>query len=112
MTIPGDVVLAPIPQADGSVKSRPAVFLREMQPYSDLLVCGISTQLHHEVVGFDERISPGDKDFVASGLRAPSLIRLGYLAVLPRNLATGAIGAISAERHRRLLTALSDYLIA
>jgi mRNA interferase MazF len=42
----GDVVLATIPQADTRVKNRPAVILREMPPYGDLLVCGISTHLH------------------------------------------------------------------
>ena len=50
----GDVILTPIPQADGSVKNRPAVVLREMPRYHDLLVCGVSTQLHQRVEGFDE----------------------------------------------------------
>ena len=50
----GDVVLTPVPQANGILKNRPAIFLREMPPYRDVLVCGISTQLHQEVKGFDE----------------------------------------------------------
>lgn len=107
----GDVILTPIPQADGTVKHRPAIVLREMPPYRDVLVCGISTQLHHCVNGFDEIISPNDPDFVASGLLSESLIRLGFLAVLPRKSVPGTIGAISSERHRRLLKRLSDYLI-
>ena len=41
----GDVVLTPIPQADGMIKNRPAIILREMPPYKDFLVCGVSTQL-------------------------------------------------------------------
>jgi mRNA interferase MazF len=41
----GDVVLAPFPQADGVVKNRPAVVLRVMRPFGDLLVCGVSRQL-------------------------------------------------------------------
>ena len=45
----GDVILTPIPQADGNVKNRPAVLLREMPLYADMLVCGVSTQLHHYV---------------------------------------------------------------
>jgi mRNA interferase MazF len=64
----GDVILTPIPQADGRVKNRPAIFLREMPLYGDLLVCGISTQLHHYVSGFDEIITPADIDFGASAL--------------------------------------------
>jgi mRNA interferase MazF len=40
----GDVILTPVPQADGQTKNRPAVILREMPPFGDVLVCGISTQ--------------------------------------------------------------------
>ena len=80
----GDVILTPISQADGSVKNRPAVVLREMPRYHDLLVCGVSTQIHQRVEGFDEIVSPGDPDFSSSGLLSESLIRLGFLAVLPR----------------------------
>jgi|ERR1044072_1902433 mRNA interferase MazF len=107
----GDVILTPVPQADGNLKNRPAIFLREMPPYRDVLVCGVSTQLHHEVKGFDEVIRPTDSDFVASGLKTDSLIRLGFLAVLPRKAVIGSIGAISTVRTRRLLKRLSDYLI-
>ncbi len=95
-----DIVLTPVPQADGQVKNRPA-----------LLVCGISTQLRQEVVGFDEMIVRQDEDFVGSGLVADSLIRLGFLAVIPQNQLMGTIGAIAANRHERLLKNLSDHLL-
>ena len=107
----GDIILTPVPQADGKLKSRPAVILRKMPYYDDLLVCGISTQLHQYVKGFDEIISPADEDFKSSGLLSESLIRLGFLAVLPPGRILGSIGAISRERHKRLLKTLSDYLI-
>lgn len=77
----GDVVLAPLPQADGITKNRPAIALTQMPPFGDWLVCRVSTQLHQEVLDFDEVIEPSHDDFVASGLKAPSLIRLGFLAV-------------------------------
>jgi len=108
----GDVVLTPVPQADGMVKNRPAVVLREMPPYRDLLVCGVSTQLQRQVKDFDEVISPSDADFASSGLLTESLIRLGFLAVLPRKSIAGSIGEISKERHERLLQTLSEYLMA
>ena len=107
----GDVALTPVPQADRSVKNRPAIILREMPPYRDLLVCGVSTQLHQQVKGFDEIISPSDADFTSSGLKSESLIRLGFLAVLPRSSIVGSIGSISPERHKRLLKTLGDYLV-
>jgi mRNA interferase MazF len=85
--------------------------LRVMPPHGDLLVCGVSTQLHHETPGFDEVIKPGDPDYEASGLRAASLIRHGFLASLPVNSFLGSIGSIAPERHRRLVQRLSEYLI-
>lgn len=108
----GDVVLTPVPQANGILKNRPAIFLREMPPYRDVLVCGISTQLHQEVKGFDEVVDQAELNFAATGLRTTSLIRLGFLAVLPRSAVIGSIGSVSPERHKRLLTRLSDYLIS
>jgi mRNA interferase MazF len=106
----GDVVIIPMPQADGAVKNRPAVVLREMPPFRDLLVCGVSTQLRQAAKDFDEVISPADADFAASGLKEESLIRLGFL-VVPRNKIAGSIGSISPERHKRLLQRLSQYLV-
>ncbi len=108
---PGDVVLTPIRQADGLTKNRPALILREMPAYRDLLVCGISTQLHQEVKGFDELILRSDSDFDKSSLKSDSVIRLGFLALLPTKDIIGTIGSISPERHRRLLKRLSEYLI-
>ena len=106
----GDVVLTPLPQADGRLKNRPSIVLRAMPPFGDLLVCGVSTQLHQEAGGFDDLIEPRHPDFVASGLKAPSLIRLGFLAVLPPGSFIGRIGSIAAERHRRLLVRLCQHL--
>jgi mRNA interferase MazF len=90
----GDVILTPLPQADGQIKNRPALFLREMPPYGDALVCGISTQLRQQVSGFDELITQRDADFGASGLAMDSLVRLGFLAVMPRNKIIGSIGSL------------------
>jgi mRNA interferase MazF len=75
------------------------------------LVCGVSTQIHHLAADFDELITSQDKDFFASGLVGDSIIRLGFLAVLPRRKILGSIGSISTERHQRLLHKLSDYLV-
>jgi mRNA interferase MazF len=82
-----------------------------MPPFNDALICGISTQLQQKVVGFDEIIEQQDNDFSSSGLVADSLIRLGFLAVIPPNKIIGSIGSIASTRHRRLLKNLSDHLI-
>ena len=106
-----NIVIAVFPQSDGSLKRRPALILREMPPFRDLLVCGISTQIRQKVENFDEVISPEDDDFEQSSLDSESLVRLGFLLVLPRGQIVGTIGAISGERHRRLLRNLSEYLL-
>jgi len=105
-----DVALTPLPQANGLIKNRPVVLLRQMPAFGDFLVCGISTQLHQEIKNFDECISLDDSDFIASGLKASSVIRLGFLAVLPLRNIVGTIGFISTERHDRLLNKLCNYL--
>ena len=104
------MALTPLPQADGRTKPRPAILLRKMPPFGDWLVCGVSTQLHQEVAGFDEPIQPSHPDFRSSGLKAPSLIRLGYLVVLPAERLLGVLGSISSERHGRLLQRLAAFL--
>ncbi len=105
----GDVLLTALPQADGSIKNRP-VLLRRMPPFQDFLVCGLSTQLQQAAPELDEIISSTDPDFRASGLKATSLIRLGFLTVLPRSEFKGRIGSISPSRLNRLLTRLSDFV--
>jgi mRNA interferase MazF len=85
--------------------------LREIPPFQDVLVCGVSTQLRQAAKDFDEVISPSDPDFVSSGLIEESLIRLGFLVVVPRTKIVGSIGSISSERHKRLLRRLREYLV-
>lgn len=106
----GDVALTPLPQADERIKPRPVILLRQMPPFGDWLVCGISTRMSHRVPDFDEIIEPSDSDFADSGLKAPSLIRLGFLAVLPADRLLGALGNVSPKRHKRLLQRLSAFL--
>jgi mRNA interferase MazF len=81
-----------------------------MPPFGDWLVCGTSTQQRHDIEGFDDPIRPGDEDYVTSGLKAPSLIRLGFLAVVPESRLLGTIGTIATARHERLLDRLCEHL--
>jgi mRNA interferase MazF len=106
----GDVVLARVQQADGRLKLRPVVVLRKMPPYSDLLVCAVSSQLRHESPGFDDIIAAGDNDFSSSGLKTTSLIRLGLLATIPKAMVGGKIGEISGERMRKLGSRLARFI--
>ena len=106
----GDIGLAPLPQADGRFKPRPAILLRRMPPFGDWLICGVSTQLRQEVPGFDDVMELTDLDFPGSGLKAASVIRLGYLLVLPEEQFLGRLGFISPNRHHRLLHRLASFI--
>jgi len=96
----GQIVLFKFPQTDQQDgKLRPALVLRALPgQYDDWLICMILSQLHRQIVEFDDVISPDGPDFVKSGLRLPSLIRLSRLAVVERRVLLGSIGQISSER--------------
>jgi mRNA interferase MazF len=107
---PGEVALAEVQQSDGKLKARPVLILCLMPPFSDLLVCALSSKLHNQCRGFDEVIAVQDDDFVASGLKVASLIRLGMLATLPAAAILGRIGAVSTDRLRRLRSAVARHI--
>jgi len=75
------------------------------------MVCGIGTQLRQTVPDFDELITVTDADFPQSALLADSVIRPGFLAVVPSKVIPGSIGSISIQRHERLLRRLSAHLV-
>ncbi|MBI5684823.1 MAG: type II toxin-antitoxin system PemK/MazF family toxin [Verrucomicrobia bacterium] len=107
----GAVILIPLPQADGVTKNRPALVLRQLPKFGDWLVCGLSTQLAQYVPGFDELLDPKNSDYKASGVMQPSVVRLGFLAVVPQTRVLGTIGVVSPERHARLLHNLASHLV-
>ena len=106
----GDIALTSLPQADGSVKIRPVLLLKRFPPFGDFLVCGISSQVQQEVSGFDYVIKAGTTEYANSGLKVTSLVRLGFLAVLPEAHLAGKLGAVSGPTLVTLLRRLSDYL--
>ncbi len=108
----GSIVLASLPQADGKTKLRPALVLKQIPPYKDLLVCGISTQINQEVIGFDEIINTNDFDFIETGLRQKSIIRLGYIAVIASQIIAGSIGKISSNRLSGIKKRFSDFILS
>ena len=94
----GDILLARLPQADGREKLRPVLALQSILPYADWLVMGISSRLAVGIQGQDEWIQSTEADFSSTGLKASSVIRVGFLATLPRSQLLGRIGFISPSR--------------
>ena len=109
---PGDISLIRFPRADlQRGKYRPVLLLSKMPgPFDDWLICAITSQLRHEVKGWDERINRADNDFKTSGLKVPSLIRIGKLATVEEAVLEGVLGQISSERLKRILRRLSGHL--
>jgi len=109
---PGQIVLLRFPQTDLTQgKPRPALLVGKLSgQYNDWLICMISTQLRHYIQDFDELIQPTDADYPASGLKEPSVIRVGRLAVVEGDILLGAIGEVDSSRIQRVKTHLADWI--
>jgi mRNA interferase MazF len=89
-----DVVLVSFPFTDlTGQKLRPALVIGRPSG-DDLIVAFISSRVgaidaHTEVL-----LEPGDPEFADSGLRVPSLVRLGKIATLHRRLVQRRLGQI------------------
>lgn len=108
----GQVVLFRFPQTDlEEGKIRPALLLARLPgEYDDWLVSMISSQTRHYVAEFDELVLEQDGDFVESGLKVASVIRVGRLAVAAGEIFFGAIGQISDKRLVRIKKSLLEWL--
>jgi mRNA interferase MazF len=62
------------------------------------------------IANFDELIDETSDSFIQTGLRQSSIIRLGFLAVIPKNNIPGSIGRIDKTVHESLLKRLAEYL--
>ncbi len=108
----GQVVVYRFPQTDlEERKLRPALLFGKLPgEYDDWLICMISSQTHQYINEFDEMVQETDDDYGESGLKVPSVIRVGRLAVVSGETLLGAIGQVSSERLGRVRTRLSDWL--
>jgi mRNA interferase MazF len=109
----GQIVLTSFPHTDMSgAKLRPVLMLKCASRYDDWLVCMVSTKLDQADAGLDEVLGMADGDFSASGLKAPSVLRLSRLAVLDASLLVGSIGNIGNDRLERVRQRLADWIAA
>jgi mRNA interferase MazF len=108
----GNIVLVDLVQSDGAYKLRPALILKVLPKYNDFLVCGISTQIHQYIQHFDEILYQDNVYFNETGLRATSLIRLFFLATVPKGKIPGSIGKIQTKLHQDLLERLARFIVA
>jgi len=104
----GQVVVFKFPQTNlENKKPRPALLVAQLPGhYDDWLISMISSRTHQYIEGLDEHIGPDSPDFIKSGLKVESIIRVARLVVVSEDILTGTIGEISPER----LTKIKDNL--
>jgi mRNA interferase MazF len=108
----GQIVLFNFPQTDLVLgKLRPALLLAKLPSnQNDWLVCMISSQLHQEIPSIDDIIETTDPDFVNTGLKSRSLVRLTRIAVVEESIFKGKIGEISTQRLNDLKTSIANWI--
>lgn len=110
----GQVVLFKFPQTDQTIgKLRPALVIRKLPSlHDDWLICMISSQLSQQISEFDEIIKEEDSDFLQSGLKTSSVVRITRLAVVNKSVLLGSIGNIRLERLEAIKKKLSEWIIS
>ena len=108
----GQIILFRFLQTDQTAgKLRPALVLRRLPgQYNDWLICMVSSNLDQKILDFDEIISPDDSDFKESGLKIPSLIRIGRIAVVNGDILLGKLGQVDAQRLSQIKQKLSRWI--
>ena len=106
----GKIIVTIFPQ-DKQKKLRPSLALPEFPKYGDVLVCGITSQIHQYIPALDLLLDKDHPDFKNTGLKFPGVRRLNMLTMIPISNINGTIGQISASTHRSLLQSLADYLV-
>lgn len=109
---PGDIVLIRFPQVDlKQGKLRPALVIAiSPSRHPDLLLALISSRLHQAIPQFDEIINFSDSDYINTGLKVASVIRLGRLTSVESSVINARLGSISPERLIRIKKSLIDWL--
>jgi mRNA interferase MazF len=108
----GQIVLFSFPQTDQAAgKLRPALVLRSLPGgHNDWLICMISTQLHQRVPELDEVVSETDPDFLQTGLKTASLVRVTRIAIVSADILRGAIGKLASGRLTRIRSSLGRWI--
>jgi len=108
----GQIILTPFPYTDLTLaKLRPVLILKKAsERHDDWLVCMISSQIQQAEIDFDDQICLEDTDFIDSGLKTSSVLRLSRLAVLASDVMVGSIGAIGDERLTKIRQRLSNWI--
>ena len=91
----GDVVLAQFPFTDLSqVKLRPAIVLQSSQLRDEITICFVSSQKVNQLAEDEFALLDTDSEFLNTGLRISSKIRVTRIVTLNRQLISKRLGRL------------------
>lgn len=95
----GKVVLVPFPFDDlSSTKMRPAVCLTHpIGQYQHIILAFITSKIPNNLLDSDYVLDQSHADFLASGLRQPSTIRLDHLMTVRKSIVQRELGELSSQ---------------
>jgi mRNA interferase MazF len=98
----GKIVLVPFPFDDLTAeKVRPALCLTDpIGPHRHVIVAFTSSQVPAAVTGTDIVLDSRQRDFAATGLRVPPVLRLHRLVTLTSTLIRRELGQLSPDLQR------------
>jgi mRNA interferase MazF len=105
----GDIVLVSFPFTDlSATKLRPAVVLWVDKAGNDVTVCFISSQNLANISSEEFIINSTDPEFLETGLKSASKIRVSRLATLEKSFITRRIGKLGTILLTQLNTCLKN----
>jgi mRNA interferase MazF len=94
----GDVVLTPFPFTDLTGSSlRPAIIVSQGTIGKDVVLAGISSVIRGGQVTVDLLVDGSHPEFLQTGLRVPSVIRLHKLAAVEHSILTRRLGQLGPQ---------------
>ncbi|NJL41520.1 MAG: type II toxin-antitoxin system PemK/MazF family toxin [Leptolyngbyaceae cyanobacterium SM1_4_3] len=103
----GDVVLVPFPFTDLSqTKLRPAIVLWADNSGNDVTLCFISSQNITNLRPEEFLLAPAEPEFLETGLKVASKVRISRITTLERNLIARRLGKLGTSQIQQLNTTL------
>ncbi len=108
----GDIVLIRFPQADLQAgKLRPALIVAVAPGrHPDRLLALVTSRTTQLTPEFDELIEPTDPDYLTTGLKVRSIVRLSRLISVETSVINARLGNISQARLSQICTRLASWL--
>lgn len=92
----GDIILVPFPYTDfTATKLRPAIVLLDNGP--DVVVAFISSNIPENLSPADIVLTRSTLEFLRTGLKTDSVIRLDKITTIIKTMVAGTIGELSDE---------------